>query len=86
MAKKYHGYGENLEKGTMGKSNVVKKKKKMASRQDRHQISTRLVLKVVVRQRDFKRKNDLCYPLSSAWFVRYKENVRGSRGGAQVYL
>jgi hypothetical protein len=30
----------------------------------------------------FRRKNDLCYPLSSAWFVRYEENVWGSRGGA----
>jgi hypothetical protein len=56
MARNYHGYGENLERGAIGKSNVVekkKKKKKPAPRQDKHQISAKLVLKVIVRQRDF---------------------------------
>ena len=28
MARNYHGYGENLERGAIGKSNVVEKKKK----------------------------------------------------------
>ena len=28
MAKNYHGYGENLERGAIGKSNVAQKKKK----------------------------------------------------------
>jgi hypothetical protein len=52
MARNYHGYGENLERGAIGKSNVVEKKKP-TPRQDRHQISAKLVLKVIVRQRDF---------------------------------
>jgi hypothetical protein len=31
MARNYHGYGENLERGVIGKSNVAKKKKRYRS-------------------------------------------------------
>ena len=40
MARNYHGYGENLERGAIGKSNMVKKKNSIAVRRASNQCKT----------------------------------------------